>query len=401
MDIYEPAEDSCLLQKFVKERAVGRVLDMGTGSGIQALTAAESPRAREVVAVDINENAVDTLQKRVTEKRLRKVVVQQSDLFSNVSGKFNLIIFNPPYLPQDEGIEDAALYGGKNGWELSQKFFDAVSKHLIGDGGILFLFSTLTDKRKIDEMLQHRLFEFRLLGSEKLAFEELYVYEITKSLLLRELEGKLVEGVCYFAEGKRGIIYTGLYDKNKLVKSHFSRSKQKVKVAVKTVKPESKAVGRIENEVKWLKLLNKKNIGPRLLFSGEDYFVYEFVDGVEILDWLRQGSVVKLEVLRLLRDVLEQCFTMDSLGVNKEEMHHPQKHVLVTTDGPVLIDFERCNQTEKPQNVTQFVEFICRMKDELVKKDIIVGVEALRNLAREYKEVYTRQVFEEIKNVFS
>ncbi len=58
MDIYEPAEDSYLLQEVVREEVHGRVLDVGTGSGIQALSAAKSSRVREVVAVDINPDAV-------------------------------------------------------------------------------------------------------------------------------------------------------------------------------------------------------------------------------------------------------------------------------------------------------------------------------------------------------
>ena len=57
MDIYEPAEDSYLLQKYVKELAIGRVLDMGTGSGIQAITALKNLQVRLVLAVDINPEA--------------------------------------------------------------------------------------------------------------------------------------------------------------------------------------------------------------------------------------------------------------------------------------------------------------------------------------------------------
>ena len=60
--IYEPREDSFLLQKFVKEYANGRVLDMGSGSGILAETPLE--RTKKVLAVDINEEAVDELRKR-------------------------------------------------------------------------------------------------------------------------------------------------------------------------------------------------------------------------------------------------------------------------------------------------------------------------------------------------
>ncbi len=98
MDIYEPAEDSYLLEKHVREEAYGRVLDVGTGSGIQALAAASNSKVRDVTAVDVNPEAVSSLK-----GKNRKITVKQSDLFENVTGKFNIIIFNPPYLPQDKG----------------------------------------------------------------------------------------------------------------------------------------------------------------------------------------------------------------------------------------------------------------------------------------------------------
>src|SRR3989344_2045504 len=125
-DIYEPAEDSYLLQNVVRGSVFGRVLDIGTGSGIQAMTAVESSRVREVVAVDINPEAVEKLQA----KQIRKLTVFQSDLFEHVEGQFNCIIFNPPYLPQDPGVEDAALYGGKRGWEVDERFFRYASRYL-------------------------------------------------------------------------------------------------------------------------------------------------------------------------------------------------------------------------------------------------------------------------------
>jgi len=100
--IYQPAEDSHLLQASVREYSQGRILDMGTGSGIQALTAMENPNAKEIIAIDINQEVVDKLTQLVKEKKFRKIEAIQSDLFENVHGQFYLIIFNPPYLPQDK-----------------------------------------------------------------------------------------------------------------------------------------------------------------------------------------------------------------------------------------------------------------------------------------------------------
>lgn len=347
MDIYDPAEDSYLLQKYVQKHAQGRVLDLGTGLGIQALTAAKNLKVREVIAVDINENAVLQLKTIINSKKIKKIKVLDSDLFSQVSGKFDTIIFNPPYLPQDKGISDPAVYGGKKGWEISERFFSQVNIYLNEKGRILFLFSSLTNKSKIEELIRNNILEFNELEKLKFHFEELYVYFITKSGLLKELERKRVSSLNYFCHGKRGNIFVGVY--------------QGRKVAVKIKRNKSQAVERIKNEVRWLKILNKKNIGPKLLFSGKNYFVYEFVDGDFIIDWIKNNKKVKIK--KMLLDVLEQCFILDKLKVNKEELHHPFKHIVIKENNsePVLLDFERCYPTEKPHNVTQFIDFLAKL----------------------------------------
>ena len=120
--IYEPAEDSLLLQeqvkKFVKQGM--KILDIGTGSGILAETAKQL--GGMVLAADINLESV----KHVQSKGINSVV---SDLFSNIKEKFDLIIFNPPYLPkEDMEPEDSRLAttGGENGNEI----IDIIKKNL-------------------------------------------------------------------------------------------------------------------------------------------------------------------------------------------------------------------------------------------------------------------------------
>lgn len=395
MDIYEPAEDSYLLQKYVKEYAWGRVLDVGTGSGIQALSALRKPEVRDIVALDINPEAVQHLQQTVQQQRLRKLEVLQSDLFENVQGAFNTIIFNPPYLPQDKGIKDASIYGGEKGWETAERFFKGVSAHLFPDGLVLFLFSSLTNKEKIDTLLKNNLLAGEELGQEKLAFEVLYVYKITKTRLLLDLERHGIHGVYYFTHGKRGRIYKGTFDRQKLVKTHFPKGKP-FTVAIKVQHEESTAIERIANEAKWLQRLNKEGIGPLFQLAGAGFVVYEFVEGEFIEEWIQrqeQGNVI----LTLLREVVRQCRVMDMLRVTKEEMHHPLKHVLVTPENrPVLLDFERCHDTLAPKNVTQFVEAICRWKEELQRKKVIIPVEALRNATAKYKESYDPKAFQQL-----
>lgn len=411
MPIYEPAEDSLLLERYVKEYAFGRVLDMGTGSGILALAAMRNPNVREVVAADINSEAVEQLREKVKRERIRKVTVIKSDLFANVEGCFNLVVCNPPYLPQDviEGsdgknkrvIEDAALYGGKKGWEFSSRFFQEVGKYLFPEGVVLFLFSSLTNKAKIEEILRNNMLEWRELERTKVSFEELYVYEIKKSLLLRELEKKAIGDIHYFAKGKRGFIYRGKRDLSVRVKKQLPLQKKFQEVAIKVKNVESLVEGSIENEGLWLERLNEERIGPQLICCGivdeRAYVVYQFVEGLEIIDWIEHKDVDRGIIQKVLQDVLEQCFRMDQMGINKEEMHHPHKHILVTERNQAfLIDFERTRIVAKPQNVTQFVEFVCRIQEKLAKKGITVIVETLRKLAQEYKNEPTLEAYHRI-----
>ncbi len=395
MGIYEPAEDSYLLQRHVREYALGRVLDMGTGSGIQALTAITNPNAQQVIAADANPEAVVALEQEIKTKKIRKLKVVQSDLFSNVSGKFNLIIFNPPYLPQDKGVEDKAIYGGKKGWEISAHFFQEASAHLFPDGKILFLFSSLTDKKKIDDLLAKNLFEFTELEREKIAFEELYVYLIEKSTPLKELEKKGIEHLTYFTHGKRGNIFRGIIDRSKFVKTHFPQKSDILNVAIKVQRKESHAMGSIENEAKWLQVVNQRNIGPRYLFHGANYVVYQFAEGIPFVDWFPTKE--KKEIEAVLKKILEQCFVLDQLRINKEELHHPLKHILVNEHNhPILLDFERCAETKKPKNVTQFVEFLCRLQQELTRKGCTITVEVLREAAQKYKRDSSLVNFQQI-----
>jgi len=165
--IYQPAEDSYLLQKQVKKFAKQgmKVLDMGTGSGIQAITAQK--KGADVLAVDINEECLN----------IPKIKTLQSNLFENVKDSFDLIIFNPPYLPEDEREpEDSRLAttGGKKGNEIIKKFLKQVKNHLNEKGKILLLFSSLTPDMK--KLLKN--FKTKKLSEEKIPYETLYVYSL-------------------------------------------------------------------------------------------------------------------------------------------------------------------------------------------------------------------------------
>jgi len=167
--IYEPREDSELLQKWVKKKVSGTVLDMGTGSGIQALAALE--KTKDVLAVDINPECVEFVKKK-------GITSRQSNLFSNVAETFDWIIFNPPYLPEDlEEPEDSKLSttGGVEGNEILLNFLQQAKSHLNPKGKILVVISSLTGEP--EELFTE--YTWKCLETQKLFFEELSVYELS------------------------------------------------------------------------------------------------------------------------------------------------------------------------------------------------------------------------------
>ena len=175
MKPYEPREDTLLLKKhiaaYVKDRSV---LDMGTGSGALAEEAAR--HAEYVVGVDVDTDAVQYAREHVL---LDNVEFMESDLFNKVEGRFDVIIFNPPYLPRDKAdIEDLQIYGGTYGYETILRFLDEARDYLKKGGHILLLFSSFSHPEKIKEYMLEQGYFFQELDKEHVGFEDLFVYDV-------------------------------------------------------------------------------------------------------------------------------------------------------------------------------------------------------------------------------
>src|SRR3990167_2396810 len=62
--------------------------------------------------------------------------------------------------------------------------------------------------------------------------------------------------------------------------------------------------------------------------------------------------------IRAVKEILNQCFKLDSLRINKLELNKPKKHILMERNKPKFIDFERCYYTNKPKNLTQICQYL-------------------------------------------
>lgn len=168
-NVYEPAEDSFLFARNLLVQGNSVVLDMGTGCGLLGIIAAE--QASEVVAVDINPYAVRCAKENARlNKVLNKMVFLQGNLFTPIKekAKFDVILFNAPYLPSAqidaENWLEHAWSGGLNGRQIIDRFICEVPEHLERNGSILLMQSTLSN---VDETLEK--FEEKNLRTEIVA----------------------------------------------------------------------------------------------------------------------------------------------------------------------------------------------------------------------------------------
>ena len=175
--IYEPGEDSYLLQKYVDQYSkVDSVLDMGTGTGIQGLTA--SKYATNVLSVDVNPEAVKQTKTLIEIEKKKNIKILESDLFSKIpKQKFDLIIFNPPYLPKHKHVDNIALVSGKRGVDTTLKFMDNVNEYLTTNGKILLITSSLASQSLLDESIKTNLLEKKELEKIHVFFEDIILYE--------------------------------------------------------------------------------------------------------------------------------------------------------------------------------------------------------------------------------
>jgi release factor glutamine methyltransferase len=175
--VYQPEADTYLLLNAarVEIRHGDRVLEVGTGSG---LIAADLAGVTGIVATDINPHAALCA-------REKGIDVMRNDLFSGIRSTFDLILFNPPYLPTlpEDRIDDwleYALDGGTSGREVIGRFAEEVGRVLAPGGRILLLISSLTGLPEVRDIFFRQSFTSEIVMKEKVEDENLYVLRIVR-----------------------------------------------------------------------------------------------------------------------------------------------------------------------------------------------------------------------------
>lgn len=176
--VYEAAEDSWLLATTALEfvEPTDTVLDVGTGSGFVAEKIAAETGAR-VVGCDLNPFAC----RAARDAGIQVVRADLVDPFGR--GVFDVVVFNPPYLPipdDDPNWFELAVAGGESGRAVIDRFLAAVGRVVASDGMVVMLVSTLTGVDEVAECAAGHGF-----SEAYVAAEATYPGEVLAVLVLR------------------------------------------------------------------------------------------------------------------------------------------------------------------------------------------------------------------------
>jgi release factor glutamine methyltransferase len=190
--LYLPSEDSILLADCLKDYSGDMALDIGVGSGI--ITQSLCENFKKVVGTElafeilkkskedvVSNTSMDSEKKLKNERGFELVCADAASAFRyNI---FDLVVSNPPYLPEDydnEGlkIHDEAVYGGKSGIEVTLKIIKSALTTLKREGKLVITVSSLSNISPLRELLELLNLNMKKIVEKRLFFETLSVVEI-------------------------------------------------------------------------------------------------------------------------------------------------------------------------------------------------------------------------------
>ena len=173
--------------KYIKQMFNSQVsiLDIGTGSGCIAITLKKELDSN-VTACDISSKALEVAHMNALKNNCNINFVI-SDIFSNIEGRYDVIISNPPYIADDEEIMDIvknnepniALYASDNGLYFYKKILDNVSNY-VNDKYLIAFEIGYKQAQDIKEYAYNLLENVEILIEQDLSGKDRYIFIIKK-----------------------------------------------------------------------------------------------------------------------------------------------------------------------------------------------------------------------------
>ncbi len=174
-EVYNPSDDSYLLLRAIEVGPGQSLLEMGCGSGLISVHAAKL--GANVTAVDINPEAVECTRQNANRNGVR-VKVRESDLFQNVGGYYDVIAFNPPYLPTETRSTswiEKSWSGGEEGSETAIAFLGQAWRFLAPGGRVYLALSSIGGLMSVLKEAKEK-YECEMIEELHQFFESVYSY---------------------------------------------------------------------------------------------------------------------------------------------------------------------------------------------------------------------------------
>ena len=151
-----------------------------------------------------------------------------------------------------------------------------------------------------------------------------------------------------------------------------------------------------EKEIYFLTKLANYNFVPKIYSYNKNNLEIEmeYIRGQHLLDIIKSKNTLKL--VYTIRRCIDICYLLDTLKIQKEEMHRPYKHVFLSGSRIVFIDWERAKETKKPSNLTQFAQFLAR--DKKLKDLLQIDPEFIKDVCKKYKRNFSKDLVELLKS---
>ncbi|MGQ0536439.1 MAG: HemK2/MTQ2 family protein methyltransferase [Methanobacteriota archaeon] len=179
-DVYPPSDDTWLLLSALDAQAGERAIEIGCGTGLVAIEAAR--RGARVAATDRNPRAVRLTDENAAANGV-SIDVAAGDLFGPFGGPFDLVLFNPPYVPtapedRVEGPLDEALSGGSTGLDVVLRFLPEARRRLAVGGRILLVASDRQDAATRSRAFSESGFSAETVAERAFFFERIQVLRL-------------------------------------------------------------------------------------------------------------------------------------------------------------------------------------------------------------------------------
>lgn len=172
--MYLPSEDSIFLSNTVNHYHGNLALEIGTSSGI--ILKELSKNFRIVIGTDIDFDSLKHLQSVLKNNRL--ICCDAATAIRNI--EFDLIVTNPPYLPDNPNYVDRTIDGGPTGIEVSVHILASVLDKLSEKGKILIMVSSLSKKKKLESFISDNNLVMKPIAQKGLFYESLEIIEIMR-----------------------------------------------------------------------------------------------------------------------------------------------------------------------------------------------------------------------------